>query len=314
MVQKIHRIQRKFTKSKFKFFIIRLNQEISKICDSSNINKVNSIGNSDLSSSNSRNNDITLNDQLIDPKIWSINNETQDSNQYFKKYEYLKNKNKEVVSLNKTKKPIIKFIPNNNYDYSADTDEFGFANSNLDDEELSGKVNKISSIQMKNNNINQIDKNSLHCLSSKMGQLWVGPGKNRIHQNSITEPDEFYSRRTGSLLNKNLNSIPHFGMPMTPQKRRQEKLSINLLYGNNLNNQINFSNHNMASYESVGSSNNSNLIQNFPRMIHSASVNSNLSTQYSSNNKKKRDHFNQEYEEENERSIEILDGNSINEE
>jgi hypothetical protein len=242
------------------------------------------------------------------------NNEIQDLDQYLKKYESLKKKEK-GTTLNKTKRVNVQFIPNNNYDYSADTDEFVMSNLNQRiDDELIGNVNKISSIQMKNNNINQIDKNSLQYLTSKTGQLWIGAShvKKRTHQNCFTEPDELYNKRTGSFLN-NMNNSSLFPMSMTPQKHRQENLSMNLIYGNNLNNQINFANTNTANNESVGSSN-SNIIPNFPRIINSGSIISNISTQYSSNNKKKRDNFNQDYEDENDPSMEILDGNSVNEE
>lgn len=269
-----------------------------------------------MSLSNSRNNENTLNDQLIDPKIWSNNNnDTQDSNQYFRKYESLRNKEKGSPKP-KVKKSNIQFIPNNNYDYSADTDEFGMAGMNLEEDydEKKGVVNKISSIRMKENDINEINKNSL---IQVMRNLSIGQNQ---RQSCVTEPDEYYHRPqfSGSFQNniqhQNIFSSNNFNSngisnSNTPQKiiARNENRSNTHKYGKlsraslnkNQGTPLNFT----GGFENP---NNVNTVPNFPRIINRGSIISNKSTHYGSNNKK--------MEDENERSVEIIDGNSINEE
>jgi hypothetical protein len=128
-----------------------------------------------IDSSNSKiDNTLDTPGELFGEKnIWSNNNETQDSGQYYHKFQSLKEKNK--------KKPNQIFIPNKNYDYSADTDEYGCT------DELTSVTNKISSINIRNNNINQIDKKSKELLE----------GYSSHFRPAYTEPDfhpgSFYS-------------------------------------------------------------------------------------------------------------------------
>ncbi len=135
-----------------------MNKEISRIVENPNSSEK-QLENS-RNSSYSRTNEITFNEGLIDRKIWSVNNnETQDSNQLKEKFESLKRKKKGTSPpKNKIKKPITQFIPNPlNYD-NADADEF--CREDLDENVANLPVNRISSMQIKNNNISSVNQNS----------------------------------------------------------------------------------------------------------------------------------------------------------
>jgi hypothetical protein len=90
---------------------------------------------------NSWNSIINDQDQLLDlisyNKVWN-----KDA---FKKNQ---NKLKQIKEREKFNVNVVHFIPNNQYDYSADTDEFAG---------IGEITNKISTIKIKNNNINHID-------------------------------------------------------------------------------------------------------------------------------------------------------------
>jgi hypothetical protein len=214
----------------------------------------------ELNSSNSRNNDITANENVIDHEIWDANNDnTQDSNQYYQKYESLmKSKFKykkskipgEPKKISIPMKPLTQFIPNSNYDYSADTEEQCEENN---------IVNRVSSIKMKDNNINQIDKNNLNIPAGEFNNSFYSSNNSFRVKNGycVTEPDDNYHKY-----------------------RNEFSSSFN---NNNLQNQ--YFNNNPQYFQSI--SNNVtpqkiNYFGNFPVIVNRGSM---ISTHYSSNNK-----------------------------
>jgi hypothetical protein len=160
-------------------------------------------------------------DVISDKNIWSQNNETQDSNQYYEKFQHLK-----ANKLKSKKKPTQIFIPNKNYDYSADTEEYGCT------DELTTVTNKISSINIHHNNINQIDMMSKELLD-----------RNGFRHNCFTEPDYIQHPYGGSFYSFQSNH--------TPTKKK-----------------------------TVGSD------HLFPQIVNRASIVSQTTTNYSSNNKR----------------------------
>lgn len=218
------------------------------------------------------------------------------------------------------------FIPNNNIDYSLGTEEL----SNIqeeDDERTNSIINRISSIKIKTNNIDQLDKKSKLNLNSPMNTMnrINTPLNNRIQHYSVTEPDDFYNHHrehfSGSFQNNMLNNNQNgFNQSnVTPQRvvTRGDNRSMTFLYNNGIHNPMNFTNSN--NYESHGSGNNNlnnpNNVPNFPRLINRGSIISNKSTNYSSHQKKKEnDYVNYEEEGDAEGSVEYIEGNSVNEE
>jgi hypothetical protein len=299
----------------------------------------------DLNSSNSRNIDGPLNDQFMDPRIWnSCNNESQDSTQYYKKYESLKKKEKcTITPIKKEKKKNIQKIPNNNYfDYTMDIDEFSpsmnesvsacpsgsvsisMSNKNTIGTGITPKtvaVNKISSIQVKENNIDQLDKNSKKVISGAGGDVKSRP--RGVHQNCVTEPDDYYfSSRphfSDSFHENMMNPLPG----VTPQKHyRHDNRSLTFInrpfinVSQNLNSNSNNSNINLNQNIHLNSHRGSvpNLNnQGFPMIVNKGSFIS-KSTQYSSNKMNQGTGTANTHEENNEHSVEYVEGYSGTEE
>lgn len=118
--------------------------------DQGNEAKIQKVELSDLNNSN-KTNDFLCNEQLLDPVIWNESKvPTQDYNQYYKKYEYLKKRNKVNQQ---TKKKQIQKIANPAYEHSGDIEEETDEKTN---------INKISSIDIKTNNFSKesMQKNS----------------------------------------------------------------------------------------------------------------------------------------------------------
>lgn len=245
--------------------------------------------------SNSKNNEQPVIEQLIDNKsCWNQNNnDTQDSNQYYKIYDELLHK-KKITPRNKAKvikKANTQFIPNNNYDYSADTEEFS-APRQLTEEDVdestsinSNLINKITSIIPKTNDINNIDKQSIRNSTYRQNttnfdRVLDYDTKHNTHR---TESDEGYiypGSFTSSTYMNNIHVKPHnmFGPP-TPIKQNTIGMNCNQpgLGYEMYNHSRNYNMGNMIP--------NANSYSNFP-VINRGSINS-KSTQYSSNHKNK---------------------------
>jgi len=232
--------------------------------------------------------------ELIDNKsCWNQNNnDTQDSNQYFQIYEELLKKKKiSRKKANVIKKVNTQFIPNNNYDYSADTEEFN-APRQLTEEDVdeitsinTNLINKITSIIPKTNDINNIDKQSIRNATFKQNTT----NFDRVLQYDIkydthrTESDEGFINPgsfTSSTYVNNMHVKPHnmFGPP-TPIKQNTKGMNFNQpgLGYEIYNDSMNYNMGNMIP--------NANSYSNFP-VINRGSIIS-KSTQYSSNHKYK---------------------------
>ena len=264
-----------------------------------------------MNSSNSRNNELTFGDgQGIFDKIWRPNHdETQDSNHYRQTFNSLMEKEKGTPKAKGKKMNLL--IPNNNFrvqprpqppeDYSADTEEDGWSNVKEEDDDTISLINRISTINVKNNNIRALDKNS-----NKF---------NNPRNYCVTEPEEFLSSRPffsgsfQSVMNAGQfvpsgTSATSGGSGATPSK---DGRSMSFLYHSSRRNPVNFASMNVNSYE--------NTFLNppgFPHLGHRGSILSKGSTHFSSN-KKNAELINLE-EGEHEKSLEVLDNISVNEE
>jgi hypothetical protein len=127
------------------------------------------------------------------------NDNNLEPTEYYKKYQELRHKqriNNNNILHPKKIKSMTQIIPNKNYDYSADTDEFCTEPDISHDQ--TNIINKISSINIKHNNINQLDQtsmkklghhrdvNSIHSLNSYNSDM--------MNNNNVctTEPEEGY--------------------------------------------------------------------------------------------------------------------------
>jgi hypothetical protein len=215
-------------------------------------------------------------------------------------------------------------IPNNNYDYSADTDEFATEKPSNE------AIGKINTIQIKHNNITQIDKTAviherniqgihintegqgvnsrnINQLSNLNTQPIPKPGY-RVHNNCITEPDEFLAHG-GSFYNRKNEFTNSFqqnysgssqNMPFqaiqsgnTPRKYPQLMNTPRMCHCGLVN--------------CNGVHGTTPTMPSFPMIINRASMIS-MSSHYSSSNKKNPNHFDPE------NSADIIEGNSTNEE
>jgi hypothetical protein len=234
-------------------------------------------------------------EQLLDHKLfWNQNNnDTQDSNQYFKKYDELLHK-KQITPRNKAKvikKAITQFIPNNNYDYSADTEEFS-APILLTEEDVdestsvnTNMINKITSIKPKTNDINNIDKQSIRNATYRHDTTNFDRGldyntKYNTHRIESDEGFIYPGSFTASTYMNHVNINPHnmFGPP-TPMKQNTISMNCNQpgLGYDVYNDSRNYKMSNMIP--------NANSYSNFPVINRGSFISK--STQYSSNNKNK---------------------------
>jgi hypothetical protein len=262
-------------------------------------------------------------EQLLDHKFWNQNNnDTQDSNQYYKKYEILKKE--KATPRNKTKpvkKSNIQFIPNNNYDYSADTEEFGFPSA-LNDENVdentqnnqislnSNLINKITSIKPKTNDITNIDKQSINYMSSNRVNTMNYERIEFNNKNSTTnlENDDGFiypGSFTATTYMNTINTIhpPRMFGPPTPLKQIP-RIDLNAIgIGSN---QLGYEMFNNSSRNRNNIIPNANSYSNFPVIQRGSFISK--STHYSSENKNKQGNG-----MDNDISVDLIDS-SINEE
>jgi hypothetical protein len=175
-------------------------------------------------------------------------------------------------------------------DYSADTDEYACSNVKEEEDDTVSLINRISTINVKNNNIDALDKNSNKFFNTR--------------NYCITEPEEYYGNRpffSGSFQG---NGCQFMNSGATPSK---DGRSMSILYHSSRRNPVNFASVNLNNYE-----NNFLNPPGFPRLGNRGSIISKGSTHFSSN-KKNGEIINFE-EGEYEKSLEVNDNISINEE
>jgi len=263
-----------------------------------------------LNLSNSKNNEHPINDQLLDLlKIFNQNNnDTQDSQQYYKNYELCQKKDKGTPNYKskQIKKTTTQFIPNKNFDFSADTEE---SMDERRDQTLNRNlINKVSSIKPKTNDINNLDKQSFINSSIRMNTMDYARRDQMNNYRTYNVEREDICIQSGSFTATtymNLNSInpPRMFGPLTPPKLNPRIDFNNLItnchqpgydmYCNSMNNNTNTFVPNQNSYS------------NYP-LINRGSIISN-STYYSSNTKNKQGNLDQD-------TTQDLVDSSINEE
>jgi hypothetical protein len=148
------------------------------------------------------------------------NNETHDSNQLTMIYKILKNKektkeNKETklaTPKNKNKKPVTTFIPNpHTHDYTPEIEEF--SRDDLDENVSTIPIQKISSMNIRKNNIITLDQNSTYLL---MKNYSVTEPCEEMHRRYMPHSNGLFLHNTpqkmpGSFAwNYNENSLPNF--------------------------------------------------------------------------------------------------------
>jgi hypothetical protein len=241
-----------------------------------------------LFSDNSRN-DQTFNSGLMSDnnennEIWNNNNDqTQNSNQFKEKFQTLKKKQKETPKAN-IQKVCIQYVTPNNQDYSADTDEFPVASKRNEINESNLVNYPVKSMNIKNNNIYNLNKNSSIYLERQNLNTMIGQ---KFQSN--TEPDE--NMIAGSYSNNNrLNMMQYYSQADTPKKMKN---SVFLPQRFNMFDPNNFSNREIA--------------PNFPIIENRLSYGSIKSTQFSSN---KKNHYEINLEQNSMEEKLIFDGNS----